>query len=156
MAIIFLALAVIVGVTLGDAVLSNTGPGSAEVFNRSITDFTQGQLLVIAAGLGFLFAFFLFLAWSSSVSRRAKRRERRLVQRDLQGRVDELHRENASLREELDRSGRTGAFPGEGTTASEPAPPLEERERVAAGRSGSIRDRFRGGDRVEEPARPER
>jgi hypothetical protein len=153
MAILFLALAAIVGVVLGEAALSNTGSASVEVFNRSITDFNQGQVLVIAAGLGFLFAFFLFLAWSSSVSRRAKRRERRLVHRDLESRVDELQRENVSLRNALDRNGRTSVLAGsETTTTSEPVD--REREPVGAGRS--IRERFRRGDRVEEPARPER
>jgi hypothetical protein len=151
MAILFLALAVIVGVVLGEAALSNTGSASVEVFNRSITDFNHGQLLVIAAGLGFLFAFLLFLAWSSSVSRRAKRRERRLVHRDLESRVDELQRENVSLRNALDRSGHTSVLSdSDGTTTSEPV----DREPVGAGRS--IRERFRRGDRVEEPARPER
>src|ERR687887_633608 len=98
MAILFLALAAIVGVVLGEAALSNTGSASVEVFNRSVTDFNQGQLLVLAAGLGFLFAFFLFLAWSGSVSRRAKRRERRLGQRGFQNRGDELQREKGSMR----------------------------------------------------------
>jgi hypothetical protein len=151
MAILFLALAAIVGVVLGEAALSNTGSASVEVFNRSIADFNQGQVLVIAAGLGFLFAFFLFLAWSSSVSRRAKRRERRLVQRDLESRVDELQRENVSLRNAVDRNGHTSVLAGSGTTTtSEPV----DREPVGVGRS--IRERFRRGDRVEEPARPER
>ena len=150
MAILFLALAAIVGVVLGEAALSNTGSASVEVFNRSVTDFNQGQLLVVAAGLGFLFAFFLFLAWSGSVSRRAKRRERRLVQRGLQNRVDELQRENVSMRNALDRNGRTSVLAGSDTTTSEPV----DREPVGVGRS--IRERFRRGDRVEEPARPER
>ncbi len=159
MAIIFLVLAAIVGVVLGDAVLDNTGTGSVVLFNRSITDFTQGQLLVVAAGLGFLFAFFLFLAWSSSVSRRAKRRERRLVQRDLKGRVDELQRDNASMRNELDRAKPTGRLSELGsesgtTSVSEPVLPVGEGERVSAGRS--VRERFRRGDRVEEPAPPKR
>src|SRR6266545_2090913 len=157
MAFIFLVLAVVVG----DALLDNTGPGSVEIFNRSITDFTQGQLLVVAAGLGFLVAFFLFLAWNSSVSRRAKRRERRLVHRDLQGRVGELERENVGLRNELDRTNRTGRVaevgsePHAGSAASEPVPPIREREPVP-GERPSIRDRFRQGDRVEEPVRPQR
>jgi phosphate/sulfate permease len=154
MAIIFLALAAIVGVVLGEAALSNTGSASIEVFNRwSVTQFTQGQLMVVAAALGFLFAFFLFLAWSSSVSRRAKRRERRLVQRDLESRVDELQRENVSLRNALDRSGHTSPLSGsDATTTSERVD--GDREPVGVGRS--IRERFRRGDRVEEPARPER
>jgi hypothetical protein len=81
------------------------------------------------------------------VSRRAKRRERRLVQRDLESRVDELQRENVSLRNAVDRGGRTSVLRD---SDSEPV----DREPVGVGRS--IRERFRRGDRVEEPARPER
>jgi hypothetical protein len=158
MAVIFLLLAVIVGVILGDVVLSNTTSASIDIFNRSVTDFTQGQLLIIAAGLGFLFALFLFMAWGSSSSRRAKRRERRLVRRDLESRVVALERENASLREELDRTAPTSRF-GElgddsGVREREPAMAMRQGERTSG--DGSIRDRLERGDRVEEPARPER
>jgi hypothetical protein len=158
MAAIFLLLAVIVGVVIGDAVLSNTGSASIDLFNRSITDFTQGQLLVMAAALGFLFALFLFMAWGSSSSRRAKRRERRLIRRDLESRVVGLERENASLREELDRTAPTTRLPEpEGEQAMrerEPALAMRQRERTAG--DGSVRDRLERGDRVEEPAKPER
>jgi hypothetical protein len=159
MALLFLLLAAIVGVVLGDAWLANTGPGSVELFNRSFTDFTQGQLLVISAGLGFLFALFLSLTWGSSNSRRAKRRERRLIRRDLESRVDELERENGSLREELDRATRTTRLSGMGTERDtrvpETVPPTRDRERSAGDRD-TIRDRLIRGDRVEEPARPPR
>jgi hypothetical protein len=159
MAVLFLLLAAIVGVVLGDAWLANTGPGSAELFNRSFTDFTQGQFLVISAGLGFLFALFLSLAWGSSNSRRAKRRERRLIRRDLESRVDELERENGSLREELDRATSTTRLSGMGTERDtrvpETVPPTRDRERTA-GDGNTIRDRLTRGDRVEEPARPPR
>jgi hypothetical protein len=149
MAVIFLVLAAVVGVVLGDTVLENTGPGSVEIFNRSITDLTHGQLLVVAAGLGFLFAFFLWLSLSSSVNRRAKRRERRIVHRDLESRVHELERENVDLRGELDRT------PAPAGRVSEPVPPVGPHEQHDGERT-SLRDRFRRGDRVEEPARPER
>jgi hypothetical protein len=150
MAVIFLILAAIVGVVLGDTVLENTGPGSVEVFNRSIADFTQGQLLVVAAGLGFLFAFFLWLALSSSVNRRAKRRERRMAQRDLEGRIHELERENVALRTELDRT-----TPDDTGRVAEPVAPVGARAQ-GDGERTSLRDRFRRGERVEEPARPQR
>lgn len=155
MAAIFLLLAAVVGVVLGDAVLDNTGSGSVELFNRSITDFTQGQLLVMAAGLGFLFALFLFLAWGASSSRRARRRERRLMQRDLEGRVDELHRENVDLREQLDQTTRATRLSDSATTEV-PEPPLSRMPRERVPSDSSIRDRLGRGDRVEEPVRPER
>src|SRR6266511_3397325 len=52
MAVFFLLLAVIVGVVIGDAVVANTGASTVQLFDRSITGFTQGQLLVIVAGAG--------------------------------------------------------------------------------------------------------
>ena len=107
MAVFFLLLAVIVGVVIGDSVVANTDASSVQLFNQTITRFTQGQLLVIAAGAGFVFASLLFLAWGSSKNRRLRRRERRTVHRDMEGRIGELERENADLRDEVDRDRRT-------------------------------------------------
>ncbi|HZD38620.1 MAG TPA: hypothetical protein VE664_08275 [Actinomycetes bacterium] len=115
MAVFFLVLAIAVGVVIGDAVVANTGANNVELFNQTITGFTQGQLLVIAAGAGFVFGLLLFLAWGSSRSRRLRRRERREVHRDMEGRIGELERENADLRDEVDRDRRTsrvGAMTG--------------------------------------------
>lgn len=123
MAVFFLLLAVIVGVVIGDAVVANTGAGNLQLFDRSITGFTQGQLLWIAAVAGFLFALFIFLAWGSSKNRRLKRRERRTVHRDMEGRIGELERENADLREGVDRDRRTsrlGGMAGAGETTQAP------------------------------------
>lgn len=107
MAAFFLLLAVIVGVVIGDAVVANTSAQSVRLFDQTISGFTQGQLLVIAAGAGFVFASLLFLAWGSSRSRRLRRRERREVRRDMEGRIGELERENAGLRNSVDRDRRT-------------------------------------------------
>jgi uncharacterized protein YceH (UPF0502 family) len=109
MAALFLVLAVADAVLLGDAVLANTSATSVSAFNHSITGVTQGQLLVIAAGLGLLGALLLGLAWRSSGARRAKRRQLRATQRDLQGRIAELERDNATLRQELERTQRIDA-----------------------------------------------
>jgi hypothetical protein len=106
MAALFLVLAVVDAVLLGDAVLANTSASSISVFDQSITGFTQGQLLVVAAGLGLLGALLLWLAWSSSGARRAKRRQLRATRRDLEGRLAELERDNATLRQERARLGR--------------------------------------------------
>lgn len=126
MAAFFLVLAVIVGVVIGDAVIANTSAVSIQLFDRTITGFTQGQLLVIAAGAGFVLASLLFLVWGSSKNRRLRRRERREVRRDMEGRIGELERENAGLRDEVDRDRRTsrlgemvdGENTGETTQAS--------------------------------------
>src|SRR6266487_424863 len=106
MAALFLVLAVADAVLLGDAVLANTSASSVSVFDQSITGFTQGQLLVVAAGLGLLLVLLLGLAWRSSGARRAKRRQLRAAHRDLQGRVAQLERDNATLRQEQERLGR--------------------------------------------------
>jgi outer membrane murein-binding lipoprotein Lpp len=104
MAALFLVLAVADAVLFGDAVLANTSATSISVFNHSITGFTQGQLLLIAAGLGLLGALLLGFAWRSSGARRAKRRQLRATRRDLEGKVAELERDNATLRQELERT----------------------------------------------------
>jgi hypothetical protein len=103
MAAVLLVLAVIVGVVIGDAVVANTDASSLQLFDRTITGFSLGQLLIMAAGTGFLFALLLLSSWSSSKNRRLKRRDRR----DMQGRIGELERENAGLRDEADRDRRT-------------------------------------------------
>lgn len=153
MAAIFLVLAVIVGVVVGDAVLTNTGSSSVELFTRSTTRFTEGQLLLIAAGLGLLFAIFLLMAWGASSNRRAKRREHKLVRRDLESRVHELEDENMRLHGQLDRGMRASHFSDLGTEGStqvsEPVAPVGGR---VSGGGGSIRDRLQRGDRVEEPS----
>ena len=106
MVALFLVLALVDAVLLGDAVLANTSATSVSVFNYSVTGFTQGQLLAVAAGLGLLGALLLGLAWRSSGARRAKRRELRAARRDLEGKVAELERDNATLRQELERTRR--------------------------------------------------
>jgi hypothetical protein len=159
MAVFFLLLAIALGVVIGDAVVANTGGSNVELFNQTITGFTQGQLLVIAAGAGFLFALLLFLAWGSSRSRRLRRRERRDVHRDMEGRIGELERENADLRDEVDRDHRTsrvGAMTGgaEDTTQTsgrifprrEPDS-LDERAARTSGESTDRRDAFNRVDR---------
>jgi lysylphosphatidylglycerol synthetase-like protein (DUF2156 family) len=106
MAALLLVLAVIDAVVLGAAVLANTDASTVSLFNYSVTGFTHGQQLVVAAALGVLGALLVVAAWTWSGARRAKRREQRATQRDLEGRVAELERENGSLRERLERTGR--------------------------------------------------
>ncbi len=106
MAAVFLVLAVVDAVLLGDAVLANTSASSVSVFNHSMTGFTQGQLLVVTAGLGLLLVLLPGLAWSWSSARRAKRRQQQAERRDLEGRIVKLERDNAALRQELKRAER--------------------------------------------------
>jgi hypothetical protein len=119
MAAIFLVLAVVDAALLANVVLANTSTGSVSVFDQSITGFTQGELLLLAAGLGLLFALFLGIAWSSSSARRAKRRELRAARRGLEGRVAELEHENTRLHKELEGTRRAGVLVGPRGASSE-------------------------------------
>jgi F0F1-type ATP synthase membrane subunit b/b' len=101
MAVFFLLLAFLLVVVVGAAGLENTDPSSATLFDRSFSQLSEGQLLVLAAALGFLVALFLFLAFGASRARRSRRKELKSRRRDAEGRVDELERENARLEQEL-------------------------------------------------------
>jgi uncharacterized membrane protein YgcG len=59
MAAIFLVLAVVDAALLANVALANTSTGSVSVFGQSITGYTQGELLLLAAGLGLLLVLFL-------------------------------------------------------------------------------------------------
>jgi hypothetical protein len=108
MAAILLVLAVADAALLANVALANTGPSSLTVFDQTMTGFTQGQLLLLAAGLGVGLALLLGIAWSSSSARRAKRRQLRAARREVEGRAAELERENARLHRELEGTRRTG------------------------------------------------
>jgi type II secretory pathway pseudopilin PulG len=102
MAVLFLLLAFLVVVVLAAAGLENTDASSATLFDRTFDQLTEGQLLILAAALGFLVALFLFLAFGASRTRRSRRKELRSRRRDAESRVDELERENARLTQELE------------------------------------------------------
>ena len=102
MAVLFLLLAFLVAVVVAAAGLENTTASSATLFDRSFGQLTEGQLLVVFAGLGLLIAVFLFLAFGASRTRRSRRKELKSRRRDAEGRVDELERENARLKQQLE------------------------------------------------------
>ena len=104
MAVLFLLLAFVVVVVLAAVGLENTDASTATLFDRSFGQLTEGQLLIVAAALGFLLALFLFLAFGASRTRRARRKELKSRRRDAESRVDELERENARLQHELDNT----------------------------------------------------
>jgi hypothetical protein len=101
MAAFFLLLCILVVVVVGDALVENTEASSVTVFNQSFDQLSGGELVAVSAGLGFLLALFLFLAFGSSRTRRSRRKELKSRRRDAEGRVGELDRENARLRKEL-------------------------------------------------------
>jgi uncharacterized protein YceH (UPF0502 family) len=119
MTAIFLVLAVVDAALLANVALTNTSASSVSVFDQSIAGLTQGELLLLAAGLGLLLALFLRIAWSSSSARRSKRRQLRVARREVEGRVAELERENARLRKELEGTRRTGVLVGPRGASSE-------------------------------------
>ncbi len=127
MAVFFLLLAFLLVVVVGAAGLENTDPSSATLFDRSFSQLSEGQLLVLAAGLGFLVALFLFLAFGASRTRRSRRKELKSRRRDAEGRVDELERENARLKQEL-----TGARAELETVERDRSDAVAERDRAEA------------------------
>ena len=54
MATLCLLLAIIGGVVVGDLVLENTTAGDITILNHTISGFSEGLLLVMAAALGLL------------------------------------------------------------------------------------------------------
>jgi type II secretory pathway pseudopilin PulG len=152
MAALFLLLAVLVGVALVDAVLENTTAGTVTLFDRSFDQLSSGELLVVFAGLGFLLALFLFLAFGSSKSRRTRRRELRSARRDAEGRVDDLEQENARLRDELARAGRVGRLADERNAAT--ASPVGERQPPLDQRAGPPQPTSRRTERIDDRTVP--
>ena len=144
MAVLFLVLALLAAVVIGAVGLENTTASSATLLDRSFSQLTDGQLLVLFAGLGFLVAVFLFLAFGASRTRRSRRKELKSRRRDAEGRVGELERENDRLRQELTSAreelesverGRTDAVAerdrAEATTDSIRSDAATDRDRVA-------------------------
>ena len=101
MAILLFLLAVAGGVLVGDLVLENTAPGSVTVLDRTVTGYTQGQLLAVAAALGFVVGVLVVASLSLRRGRRARRRELRQAERDLTAEIADLERENRGLRDQL-------------------------------------------------------
>ena len=101
MAVLFLLLALLLAVVVAAVGFENTTGSSVTLLDRSFGQLTEGQLLVLFAGLGFLIALFLFLAVGASRTRRSRRKELKSRRRDAEGRVGELERENNHLRQEL-------------------------------------------------------
>ena len=114
MAILLFLLAIAGGVLVGDLVLENTAAGSVTVLDRSFTGYTQGQLLAVAAALGFMVGLLVVGSVGLRRARRVRRRELRRAERDLTAEVAELERENSSLRDELARRAAVSRRPAAG------------------------------------------
>ncbi len=103
MAILLFLLAIAGVVLVGDLVLENTAAGSVTVLDRSFTGYSEGQLLAVVAGLGFVIGVLVVGSVSLRRARRIRRRELRRAERDLTAEMADLERENGNLREELAR-----------------------------------------------------
>src|SRR6266536_360451 len=137
MAAFFLLLTILVGVVLGDALVENDGASVFTVFGQTTGRFNQGQLLLVFAGLGFLFALLLGLSLASTRRRRTRRKERRGGRRELGERITELERDNARLRDDL--SQRDDALAGRD---AELARREQEPQRARTSGSAEVPDRI--------------
>ena len=168
MAVLFLVLALLAAVVIGAVGLENTTASSATLLDRSFSQLTDGQLLVLFAGLGFLVAVFLFLAVGASRTRRSRRKELKSRRRDAEGRVGELERENDRLRQELTSTreelesverGRTDAVAerdrAEATADSIRSDAATDRDRVATTAAAAAHDRT-STTAVDDPAQTDR
>jgi hypothetical protein len=103
MAALFLLLAVVGTIVVGDVVLENTAGGAITVLNHPITGYSDGLLLAMAAALGFMVGLLAIGSVSLRRTRRARRKQLRVAERGLSGQLLELERENTGLREALAR-----------------------------------------------------
>jgi hypothetical protein len=153
MAVLLFLLAIAGGVLVGDLVMENTAAGSVTVLDRSLTGYSQGQLLAAVAAVGFLVGVLIVASVTLRRSRRVRRRELRQAEQDLTAEVAELERENRGLRDELARRTQlqrhpaAGAMPSAGDRRAraysapadrQPEPVYDEARRAA---------RLRGSDR---------
>jgi hypothetical protein len=99
-AFLLLVLAVAGGAVLADLVRENTTAGEITVFHQTVTGYSEGWLLAIAAGLGFVVALLLVAAVSSTKGR-ARRRQPRLPRRGLDNQVVEPEPDHARLLDEF-------------------------------------------------------
>ena len=86
------------------------------MLQHPISGYSQGQLLSMVAGLGFVVGLLLVGAASLRRTRRARRRQLRTAEHELTAQLAELERENASLRQELAHRDRPLARPAEAAT----------------------------------------
>jgi hypothetical protein len=105
MAALFLLLATVGGVVVGDLVLENTSVDDITVFNHTIHGVSEG-LLAVAAALGLVVGLLVVSSAGTTRTRRARRKRLRAAERNLNPQVAKLQRDNARLRRELARRDR--------------------------------------------------
>jgi uncharacterized membrane protein YciS (DUF1049 family) len=135
MAVLLLLLAIVGAVLVGDLVVENTTAGTVTALQHSITGYSEGQLLAMAAALGFVLGLLVVGSVRMRRTRRARRRQLRTAERELTAQLAELERENASLREELAHRDPPARRPGAAAMPADlgiasAAPTAERRARV--------------------------
>jgi hypothetical protein len=100
MAVFFFLVASIGGVVVADLVLENATAGEVTVFTLPVSGYSQGELLAMAAALGFVVAVLLVASLSSTQRRRARRRQLRAIRASLQRHAAAPGREQAAVWEE--------------------------------------------------------
>jgi hypothetical protein len=100
MAVFLFLVASIGGVVVADLVLENSSAGEATVFTQPISGYSQGELLAMAAALGFVVALLLGASVSSTHRRRARRKQLRAIRAGLQRHAAAPEREHAGLLDE--------------------------------------------------------
>jgi hypothetical protein len=128
MAVFLFLVASIGGVVVADLLLENATAGEVTVFNQPISGYSQGQLLAMAAALGFVVAVLLVASVSSTHRRRARRKQLRAIRASRQRHAAAPEREQAAVWEEWFGRHVTIDEPGG------PAPPTDPgRERSGGG-----------------------
>jgi hypothetical protein len=100
MAVFLFLVASIGGVVVADLVLENPTVGEATVFNQPVSGYRQGELLAMAAALGFVVAVLLVASVSSTQRRRARRKQLRAIRASTQRQAAAPERDQASLLDE--------------------------------------------------------
>ncbi len=100
MAVFLFLVAAIGGVVVADLVLENPAVGEATVFTQPISGYRQGELLAMAAALGFAVAVLLVASVSSTHRRRARRKQLRAIRAGTQRHAAAPEREQAGLLDE--------------------------------------------------------
>jgi hypothetical protein len=97
----FLFLVAAIGaVVVADLVLENPTAGEATVFTQPVSGHSQGELLAMAAALGFVVALLLVASLGSTPRRRARRKQLRAISARLQRQAAAPEQEQAGLLDE--------------------------------------------------------
>jgi hypothetical protein len=114
---LFLLLAILGAVVVGDLVVENPSGGEVTVFHHTIAGATEGHLLAAAAALGAVVALLLAACVRAASTRRSRPTTPRPAGRDSQGPGAAVGREDVSLLELADRDATMPEVDEEGRPA---------------------------------------